>query len=163
MLWCMVSRFSHRARVFHGQWPALAWSTGPEILGQVIQKKVYNKKWIYLAYMYICSRTNYIDFKVPFPGISKPSKEPCVLQKIIDEIIINEWTRFFLNKQTNRSYNICTFFQFNSLYFREETGRICSVECGFFNSYDSLNFVIGVCVARKGALKDDRMSKGIFV
>ena len=34
MLRCMASLFFHKAQASHGQWPVLAWSTGPE-LGQL--------------------------------------------------------------------------------------------------------------------------------
>jgi len=50
-------------------------------------KRVYNESDFYLAYMYICGWTNYVNFEVPFAIITKPSKEPCVLQKIIGESI----------------------------------------------------------------------------
>ena len=80
------------------------------------------------------------------------------------EIINNEQdpSFFFLKK---KSYNVCAFFQFNSLYisiFREETGRVFRIKCRFFNSNDCLNFVGGVCGVWKSAEKDDRMSKGIL-
>ena len=71
---------------------------------------------------------------------------------------------FFFKKKG--IYNVCTFFQFNSLYisiFGEELCRIFRVECGFFNSYDCLNFVGGISGAREGAEKDDRVSEGILV
>lgn len=81
--------------------------------------------------------------------------------KIIDEVINNEQDPLTRLKKVN-SYNVCTIFQFNSLYisiFREKTGRVFRVECGFFNSHDCLS---GVSGAREGAEKDDRMSKGIL-
>jgi hypothetical protein len=89
-------------------------------------------------------------------------------KKIIGEIINNEQRSiifFKKRKRKDKSYNVCTFFQFNSLYisiFREETGRVFRVEGCFFNSHDCLDFVSGVCGVWKGAEKDDRVSKGIL-
>ena len=52
-------------------------------LGQVLKEVLlYNKnKFQYLAYMYICRRTNHVDFKISFTSIAKPPKEPCILTK----------------------------------------------------------------------------------
>ena len=64
-------------------------------------KRVYNESDFYLAYMYICGWTNYVNFEVPFAIITKPSKEPCVLQKIIGESINKRQDPlyFFLKKK----------------------------------------------------------------